>query len=64
VNATAPTSQMLGTAANDRPPIISLISRDTGEQRFWLGDHADRRMCHERIMENLPIGSTQLYPDA
>jgi transposase-like protein len=24
-----------GTYANDRPPIISLISRDMGECRFW-----------------------------
>jgi transposase len=23
-----------GTYANDRPPIVSIISRDTGEQRF------------------------------
>jgi transposase len=52
-----------GTYANDRPPIISIISRDTGEQRFWVGDHADRRTCHELMMENLPVGSTQLYTD-
>jgi hypothetical protein len=52
-----------GTYANDRPPIISIISRDTGEQRFWVGDHADRRTCHELIMESLPVGSTQLYTD-
>jgi hypothetical protein len=26
-----------GTYANDRPPIISIISHDTGEQRFWVG---------------------------
>jgi transposase len=52
-----------GTYANDRPPIISIISRDTGEQRFWVGDHADRRTCHELLMENLPVGSTQLYTD-
>jgi transposase len=52
-----------GTYANDRPPIISIISRETGEQRFWVGDHADRRTCHELIMENLPAGSTRLYTD-
>jgi transposase len=52
-----------GTYANDRPPIISIISRETGEQRFWVGDHADRRTCHGLILENLPTGSTQLYTD-
>jgi transposase len=52
-----------GTYANDRPPIISIISRETGEQRFWVGDHADRRTCHELMMENLPAGRTQLYTD-
>jgi transposase len=52
-----------GTYANDRPPIISIISRETGEQRFWVGDHADRRTCHELIIENLPAGSTRLYTD-
>jgi transposase len=50
-----------GTYANDRPPIISILSRETGEQRFWVGDHADRRTCHELMMENLPAGNTLLY---
>jgi len=53
-----------GTYANDRPPIISIISRETGEQRFWVGDHADRRTCRELSIENLPASSTQLYTDA
>jgi transposase len=52
-----------GTSANDRPPIISIISRETGEQRFWVGDHADRRTCHGLISEHLPAGSTRLYTD-
>ncbi len=52
-----------GTYANDRPPIISIISRDTGEQRFWVGDHADRRTCAALITENIPAHSTQLYTD-
>jgi hypothetical protein len=30
-----------GISANDRPPIISSISRDTGKQRLWVCDHAD-----------------------
>jgi transposase len=52
-----------GTYANDRPPIISIISRDTGEQRFWVCDHADRRTCAALIAENVPAGRTQLHTD-
>jgi hypothetical protein len=28
-----------------------------------VGHHADRRTCHELMMENLPAGSTPLYTD-
>src|SRR5918996_1956631 len=52
-----------GTYANDRPPIISLISRETGEQRWWACDHAHTRTCAELIAENIPIGRTWLYTD-
>jgi transposase len=52
-----------GTYANDRPPIISLISRDTGEQRLWVCDHADRHTCYALMAENLPGDSTTLYTD-
>ena len=40
-----------------------MISRETGEQRLWVGDHADTRTCRALIAENLPAGSTQLYTD-
>ena len=52
-----------GTYANDRPPIISLISRDTGEQRWWVCDHADRHTCHNLIAEHVPQDSTILSTD-
>ena len=39
------------------------MSRETGEQRFWVCDHADTRTCRRLIAENVPAGSTQLYPD-
>jgi transposase len=52
-----------GTYANDRPPIISIIARDTGEQRWWVCDHADRQTCHSLIAENVPRGSAILYTD-
>src|SRR5262245_64125456 len=52
-----------GTSAHDRPPIISLISRETGEQRWWVCDHADTRTCATLIAENIPAGSTGLSTD-
>ncbi len=52
-----------GTYANDRVPIIHLVSRESGEHRFWVCDHADKRTCHELIDENIPSGSTVLYTD-
>jgi hypothetical protein len=52
-----------GTYANDRPPIISVISRNTGEQRFWGCDHADRRTCAALIAESVPPPRTILYTD-
>jgi transposase len=41
----------------------SLISRDTGEPRFGVGDHADRHTCAALIAENIPAPSTPLYTD-
>jgi hypothetical protein len=34
-----------GTYANDRPPIIRVISRETGGPRWWVCDHA----CGEHV---------------
>ena len=52
-----------GTYANDRPPLSSVISRETGEQRFWVCAHADTHPCHELIAENIPSDRTRLYTD-
>jgi hypothetical protein len=52
-----------GTFTNDRPPIISIISRDTGEPRFWVCDHADRSPCAGLIAESVPQHSAILYTD-
>jgi transposase len=52
-----------GTFANDRPPIISIISRDTGECRFWVCDHATKHTCYDLIAANVPVASTILYTD-
>jgi transposase len=53
-----------GTYANDRPPLISIISRKTGEQRWWVCDHANRQTCHTLMADNVSPGSTRLYTDA
>jgi hypothetical protein len=53
-----------GTSANDRPPILRIISRDTGEQRWWVCDPADQHTGHNLIAEHVPPDSTWLYPDA
>jgi transposase len=52
-----------GTYANDRPPILSLISRDTGAQRWWVCDHANRHTCHHLMADHVSPGRTRLYPD-
>jgi transposase len=40
-----------------------VVSRETGEQRFWVCDHADTRTCHELITENVPLDRAILYTD-
>jgi hypothetical protein len=44
--------------------MIRIISRDTGEHRFWVGDHAERPTCVALLAETSPAPSTQLYTDA
>jgi hypothetical protein len=43
--------------------MISLISRDTGAQRWWGCDHADRQTCPHLMADHVPPGSTLLSPD-
>jgi transposase-like protein len=40
-----------------------VISRETGELRWWVCDHADTHTCAALIAENIPGGSTWLYTD-
>jgi len=40
-----------------------VVSQDTGEQRFWVGEHAATRTCHELIAETVPAGGTLLDTD-
>jgi hypothetical protein len=44
--------------------MISLISREMGEQRWWVCDHANMRTCATLMTEHIPLGATRLYTDA
>jgi transposase len=52
-----------GTYANDRSPIVSLISRSTHEVRYWVVEHADKASTRTILEGNVPAGSTILYTD-
>lgn len=51
-----------GTYTTDRPPIIQIISRDTGELRLWVCATATKETCQAILTTHLPPGST-LYSD-
>ena len=53
-----------GTYAKDRPPLISLLSRETGEQRWWVCERADLRTGRTLIAEHVPAGRTLFSTDA
>jgi transposase len=40
-----------------------VVSRATGEQRFWVCNRADTRTCSALVTENVPAVSTPLYTD-
>jgi transposase len=52
-----------GTYASARPPIIRVVSRETGEHRIWVCDHANTRTCRRLIADNVPVRGTHLYTD-
>jgi hypothetical protein len=43
--------------------MLSVSSRETGEQRLWGCDHANQATCHNLIAENVPGASAILSPD-
>jgi hypothetical protein len=49
-----------GTYENDRPPILSLISRATHEVRYWVLEHADKATTRMIVEGNVPPKSTIL----
>jgi hypothetical protein len=52
-----------GTYDNDRPPILSLISRTSHEVRYWVLEHADKPTTRTIIEDNVAPGSTILCID-
>jgi transposase len=48
---------------NDRPPIIHIISRDTGEERCWVVGHANGMTCKGIIAKAIPADGTIVYSD-
>ncbi len=48
---------------NDRPPIIHIISRETGEERCWVVGHANGATCKGVIAEAVPAEGTIVYSD-
>lgn len=52
-----------GTLDNDRPPIIHIISRETGEERCWVVGHSDKITCQGILAEAVPHDATMVYSD-
>jgi transposase len=50
-----------GTYDNDRPPIIHIISRETGEERCWVVAHSDKETCHGILGEAVRPTGTIVY---
>ena len=48
----------IGTFENDRPPIISIISRATQECRYWVLDRTNQNICRQLIDESVPQEAT------
>ena len=52
-----------GTYDNDRPPIIHVISRETGEERCWVVGYSDKATCQGILAEAVPRDATIVYSD-
>ena len=52
-----------GTYDNDRPPIIHIINRETGEERCWVVGHSDKATCQGILAEAVPAERTIVYSD-
>ncbi len=52
-----------GTYDNDRPPIIHVISRESGEERCWVVAHSDTATCQGILAEAGPHDAMMVYSD-
>jgi transposase-like protein len=52
-----------GTFATDRPPIFSVVSRDTGEIRYVVCDQATKETCRAIVSTYVPPDGTIFYTD-
>jgi transposase-like protein len=52
-----------GTYANDRPPIISVVCRDTKTYRYWVVEHADRPTSEAIIRASIAPEGTLFFTD-
>lgn len=52
-----------GTFANDRPPIFSVVSRDTGELRYVVCDQATKETCRAIVATYVPPTGTVFSTD-
>jgi hypothetical protein len=51
------------TMDNDRPPIIHIISRETGEEHCWVAGHSDPITSQGILAEAVPPEATMVYSD-
>lgn len=52
-----------GTYANDRPPIIAVVSRTTKTYRDWVVEHADKRTSREIVEARIAPEGTLFFTD-
>ena len=52
-----------GTYATDRPPIFSIVGRESGTVRFFVRHTADAQTCLAVVSSTVPTGATILYTD-
>jgi transposase-like protein len=52
-----------GTYANDRPPIVGVVCRETKIYRYWVVEHADRATSREIITNNISPEGTLFFTD-
>lgn len=52
-----------GTYANDRPPIFSIVNRDTDEIRFAVRERTTQAVCEALLNTHVPQDASLVYTD-